>query len=517
MRGIRGIGAAAWGASALTAASIALALWWLWQDRGVPGTEPGATLTDAMWTREALAAGHLFDPITGSAIHPSLVRVVGALGMLVGGVNVVAPTVAEILVFVPLLALGCYGAGTLVAGPRAGLLATAFGLGTPLVVEQFHVLMLDAPNAALVALAVWLVLASERFRRTGIAALAGVAVGFGLLTKQQFVLFLAGLVVVVLARRGGWRNWRGVGAFALAALLVAGPWYVAHLGRLGVADAVAGAQVPGTLPPRVSLENLGWYVWGALNGVLLAPLFALAAIGVVTAALETARGRAAPWVPELLGGLLIAWAGLLATPIHVVRYELPLLVYLAVLGTSWIVRAGTRTRMVATAALALAVAASVLGSGVGVGGEVRIPLARHLAANRAILGIVRTRQVVLYTDRIFQLSGPRRGDDLLALFRALHAAGFQTVSWLPSDEEEYEWDSVGLDAMAAMARMGVLPGFDPSNMPRGAALLLHESVSGTPPCLRMAGGRGLWVRVGSALEPATPDYCPLRRPPPARA
>ena len=517
MRGTRGTSAAAWGAVALTTASIALALWWLWQDRGIPGTEPGATLSDAMWTRDALAAGHLLDPITGSAIHPSLVRVVGALGMLIGGVNVVAPTVAEIVVFVPLLALGCYGTGALVAGPRGGLLATAFGLGAPLVVEQFHVLMLDAPNAALAALAVWLVLASERFRRTGVAALAGVAVGCGLLTKQQFALFLAGLVVVVLARRGGWRNWRGIAAFAAAALLVAGPWYVAHLGRLGVSDALAGAQVPGTLPPRLSLENLGWYVWGALNGVLLAPLFALAAIGLVTAAVETVRGRAAPWVPELLGGLLFAWVALMATPIHVVRYELPAIVYLAVLGTSWIVRAGMRTRAVATAVLALAVMASVLGAGFGIGGEVRVPLANHLAANRAIFGIARTRQVVLYSNRVFQLSGPRRGDDVLALLHALRRAGIQTVSWLPSDKEEYEFDNIGLDAMAAMAGLDVLPGFDPSNMPQGAALLVRRSVSGTPPCARMAGGHGLWVRIGSALEPGTPDYCPLRRPMPARA
>jgi hypothetical protein len=503
--------AAAWGAIALTAASIALSWWWLAQDHGVPGTEPGATLSDALATHATLVEGDLFGPISGSAIHPPLVRIVGAIGMLIGGVNVTAPTLAEVLVFVPLLALGCYGTAKLVAGPRAGLLAVAFALGTPLVVESFHVLMLDAPTASLVALSVWLVLASDRFRRTGIAALAGLAVGCGLLAKQQFALSTAGFVALVMLRGGGWRQWRGIAAFALGALAVAGPWYVIHLHRLGVTDAVVGAQVQGWLPPLLSLTNAGWYVWGVLNGELLAPLFVLAAIGIASATAQTLRGRAAPWVPELLGGLLAAWIAMMANPIHAVRYTLSLIVYLAVLGTAWIVRRRPLARALATAALALAIGASVLGAGFGVGGEVRIPLAGHLARNRAVFGIPRTWQVVVYSDRIFQLSGPRRGDDLLAMLRSLRRHGIQTVSWLPVQEEEYDYDHYGIDILVAMAGMTVLPHFDPAEMPPHAALLLRNSVAGSPPCARMAGGRGIWVRTGRALEPGTPDYCPFRR------
>jgi dolichyl-phosphate-mannose-protein mannosyltransferase len=504
-------GAAAWGAIALTAASIALSWWWLAEDHGVPGTEPGATLSDALATHATLAEGDLFGPISASAIHPPLVRIVGAIGMLIGGVNVTAPTIAEVLVFVPLLALGCYGTAKLVAGPRAGLLAVAFALGTPLVVESFHVLMLDAPTGALAALSVWLVLASDRFRRTRVAALAGLAVGLGLLTKQQFVLSTAGLVAVVLLRGGGWRRWRGICAFALGALVVAGPWYLIHVHRLGVTDAVVGAQVPGTRPPRLALSNAGWYLWGALNGELLAPLSAFVAIGVATATVQTLRGRAAPWIPELLGGLLASWVALMATPIHVVRYLLPLIVYLAVLGTVWVVRLGPRPRLIAVAALGLALGASVLGAGFGVGGEVRVALASHMVRNRAVFGIARTRQIVIYTNRIFQLSGPRRGDDLLAMLRSLERHGIQTVSWLPWQEEEYEFDHYGLDILAAMAGMGELPTFDPSSMPPGAALLMRNSVTGSPPCARMAGGHGVWVRVGRALDPRTPDFCPARR------
>lgn len=49
--------------------------------------------------------------------------------------------------FVPLLALGCYHVGRLAFGRTAGALAVVFALGSPLLIEQFHVLMLEARQA----------------------------------------------------------------------------------------------------------------------------------------------------------------------------------------------------------------------------------------------------------------------------------------------------------------------------------------------------------------------------------
>ena len=61
----------------------------------------------------------------------------------------------------------------------------------------------------------------------GIAALAGVLSALAMLTKQTSLIFLAGPLAVALLR-GGWRNWRGILAFAAALGIVAGPWYVYH-------------------------------------------------------------------------------------------------------------------------------------------------------------------------------------------------------------------------------------------------------------------------------------------------
>ena len=516
--------AAAWGAIALVCAFVALTWWWLTQDRGVPGTEPGVALAASLVSRDMLHAGDLLGPLTLNEIHPPLIRTVGALGMLIGGIDPISPVIAENLLFVPLLALGCYQTAKLAAGPRAGLLAVVFALGAPLMTEQFHVLMLDAPQAALVALVCWLVLASDRFRRLGLAALAGAAVGAGAEVKQQFAVYVAGLLAVVLLR-GGWRNWRGVAVFAAAALVVCAPWYVAHLGELSqYNDASVAGATPGTLPDRLSLGNVTWYLWGALNGWLYAPLFAIAAIGLATAGLTTARrlraGGAAPArartpgsadvMPALLAGALVSWVGLMATPIHVVRYLLPMTVYVAVPATVWIVRLRPRAQALATAALVLAALTGVACS-LGFGQPTRVTFGAT-EADRSIYGVRLANQVVLYAPRAFQLAGPEREGDMLGLLRTLHRHGVQTVAWLREDESPYVFDRYGLSALIWMARLVVLNRYDPAHLPEGTALLVRGARFGTtPPCLRLADGSGVWVRFGSARSPQGASWCPDRR------
>lgn len=533
----------AWGAILVTTAFLVITYWWLTQDRSIPGTEPGAALNAAIGHYDLLRDGDLLGPLHYDAIHPPLLQIVGAIGMLIGGVNVIAPVMAVNIVFVPLLAVGCYQTAKLVSGPEAGLLAVVFALGTPLLIEQFHVFIVDTADAALVAVAVWLILASERFTRLSFAALAGVAVGLGIETKQQYPFFLAGLLVVVLLRGQGWRNWRGIGVFAGVAFLVGCPWYLVHFEEVRnlTKDSVAAAT-PGTLPPRLSLENLVWYPWAALNGLLFAPLFVIAGIGIVKATLETWRRRAAPArtparpasrgprrsaaaapaairpppndvVPELLGGMLGAWLVLLITPIHVVRYLLPMIVYIAVLGTVWIVRSQRPVRTIATAALLLAVVASTLGATFGVGGRVELMLTSRPAEDRSVFGVRSDDRIVLYATRNFMVEGPKRQGDMLALFRALRRQGTIAVTWLPQTEDPYYFNHYGVDSLAAMARLGVLGSFNPNQMPPRVALLLRQKTFGTePPCLRLADGSGVWVRYGRTLSPKSPNYCPFRTP-----
>lgn len=108
--------------------------------------------------------------------------------------------------FVPLLAVSCFGVGRLVYGSDlAGLLAALFALGTPMIISEFHEFLLDPQQAAIVAASVWAILACRGFERPGVAALAGILSGLAMLTKQTSIVFLAGPLAIVVAR-GGWRN-----------------------------------------------------------------------------------------------------------------------------------------------------------------------------------------------------------------------------------------------------------------------------------------------------------------------
>jgi 4-amino-4-deoxy-L-arabinose transferase-like glycosyltransferase len=515
--------AGAWWAIAATAAFILVSCWWLSRDRGVPHADNGSHLITAVAYRDMLAAGDLGELWTRSGFYPPLTFVVGALGMLVGGLNAAAPVVAQNLVYVPLLAVGCYGVGTLLAGPTAGALAVLFALGTPLLVEQFHVFMLDAPLAALVAVSVWLILRSDRFARAPTSALAGIAVGAGLSSKEQFPQFVVGLLLVVLLR-GGWRNRRGLAAFAGAALLVGLPWYVANLGRLGILlDAASGVHgvPPEGRPPLLSMANLTWYAWATLNGLLFAPLTAFATVGVASAAAGLVRDvrrrvrvTAADVRPELLGGLACAWVVLTAVPHNDMRYTMPLVVYLATLGTAWVLRLAPAPRAAATGALLLAVLAATLGASFGVGGVARITLAdepyppeyRYLLRN---YGVPSTRQVTLYANRGFMVTAPRRETDLPGLLAALREHGYTGVGWIREQAilGDPAFDLQGLWLLVRFARLDepaltLRVPWDMSD-PRHALLVRQALPAETRPCLVLADGSGLWVVVDGGRD----HYC----------
>src|SRR5204862_2226446 len=188
----------------------------------------------------------------------------------------------------------------------------------------------------------------------GLAALAGLAVGLGQLTKETFVFLVAGFVAVQVVR-GGWRNWPGLLAFASVAALVAVPWYVLHWHDLQLTGA--WAQVSGTEGPLWGTRSLSYYGWSFVNRQLMLPLSLLSAAGATISCWRFVRHpRADDHTPELVAGLLVAWAAL-TVYFHVKApyYALPLTVYIALLGTTWLASGrGQWSRPAALATVAVA-------------------------------------------------------------------------------------------------------------------------------------------------------------------
>jgi 4-amino-4-deoxy-L-arabinose transferase-like glycosyltransferase len=500
--------APAWGAIAVAALFVTVSAWWLATDRAVPFGGGASHLYASRLYLDWAQEGDPLRAISYDTYYPPAIRLLGVLVLALFGNSPDGPVLAQNVVFVPLLALACYRVGRIAAGPRAGLLAVVFALGTPLVAEQFHVFMLDAPQAALVAVAVWLILESDRFARTGPAALAGLTVGLGVLTKQLMPLYLIGLLAAVVLRGGGWRNWRGIAAFAGVALAVGLPWYLVHLdewdrffGAAGTGSATERVP-PAASPPTLSFANLGWYGWATLNGLLFAPLFAFAAAGVVASVARVARMRPRPLgdpAVELLWGLAGAWLALTLTRHHDVRYTMGAIVFLAVLATAWIARLRPRGQALAAGLLVAAVVVAQLGATFGVGRDPdQLPLSNGAIGQGE--GVPPRDRVVVYSSLDYLVSGPLRDGDVLGLMRRLRADGVERIATEDQgDVNDHLFETIGLIVFARAAGVG-FEGVDPPQQGATLARLIRASeYDGSEPCTRLFNGTGVWVQVGDRV------------------
>jgi 4-amino-4-deoxy-L-arabinose transferase-like glycosyltransferase len=530
----------AWGAIAATAAFIAMTCWWLTQNHTIPIYDAGNHLEIAFRFHDMLQAGNLLGPFNYVSVYPPLVHLIGAFGTLIGGISLATPVIASNLVFVSLLALGSYRTGRLLFGSAAGMLAVIFVLGSPLLIENFHVFMLDPPMTAMVAVSIWLLLASEDFGRIDVAAVAGFAAGAGMLIKVQFALYIAGLVLVMLLR-GGWRNPRGFAMFLAVAAVIGAPWYLDHLSLISSMLEVAAAHPTNTsvavppaasnIPPTLSIKNLFWYFWSVVNLQLLAALAILAAGGTLWMLFTLARRRATPDLRgrdrrglrlELMAAGFLAWLIITITPHHDVRYGMPLLAYVAVVATGWIVFLPRAPRIAAIVLLVIGVGANTLGITFGVGRETTIGLVSPLSETQQLPD-----RITLYATKGFLSAGPLRDGDVPGLLEALHRNGVQTVAWSLEQSRLAEFSFEGLLPLSRTVglRPAITENVQLANSPQ-VATLIHEPITAhsPPTCTRVkditgvwivgdeAGVTGVWVARYDAAAHKMALYCPGRVP-----
>ena len=467
---------------------IAVSAWWLIQDDRIQIWDGGYHMGVAFTDSQSLAHGHLTLPFTTYfLVYPPLVHLVGAISILLVGFHPMSLVMTSNVVFVPLLAFGCYGTGKLVAGPRAGLLAGLFGLCTPMFVSMMHEVLIDTPQAAIVAVSVWALLASRRWERVGGSAIAGAMCGLALMTKETSVVFLAGPGLMLLIR-GGWRNWRGLLAFVAALGVIAGPWYGYHWNEIVQSYTQIGQlQVNGVQsPPRFSVRNFAWYFWNLLNQQALLPFTAAFVAGVVISIRRCLRRPldADNMLPELLAGFLVSYAGMTYLTHKDPRYTLPFLVYVAVLGTCWIPQIARRglNRALTAAVVAVAIM-NFVGMSTGLGGTHRAMVALPGAPSPTMIYPWR---LTIYENQGWLRGGPEHDGDLRALLMGLRASGVRSVTF-GSNVENFSAEGAG--PMLTELHLTALA--NPTETPDSVYLFLHIPKSGQRrPCQVLSGGLG---------------------------
>lgn len=497
-----------WGSILAASAFIALTCWWLTQDSSVPIFDAGDHLSTALHFHELLSAGDLLGPFNYVTRYPPFVHTIGAFAAFIGGFNVAAPIIGQNLVFVALLTVGCYQAGKLLFGPQAGFLAAIFALGSPMLIAQFHVFMLEAPETALVAVSIWLILATRRFSRVRISAWAGLAVGVGLLVKEQYIFFVLGILLCAILR-GGWRNRRGLLWFLAVAFVVGSPWYIRHLSYLHNILGYAGGSphVPHEeLPTLISLHNLTWYLWSILDYQLLVPLFLLVGVGLVLMIAGIARRD--PELEgeriELLAGMFVAWLAITLTPHHDIRYGLPLLPYLALAGTGWIVSARPSMRRVAISVVVAAVGLNTLGTTLGSGGEVALGVDSAVSST-----FVLPTNFTFFSNHGYLVAGPSRDGDVPSLLAALRRSGVRRIGFSLQETQSPYFSADGLVALAQIAKLNyvITRGLEAPRLSSDTLLIHRRSFRNAAPCVRLADGTGVFI--ARALSPGDVAlYCP---------
>jgi hypothetical protein len=264
------------------------------------------------------------------------------------------------------------------------------------------------------------------------------------------------------------------------------------------------------VPPTLSTTNLLWYFWSTLNSQLFAPLFLLALGGAIWTISAVVRDRVprGPTLEFLIGGF-VAWLAMSLTALHDVRYDMPLMPYLAVIGTGWIVHLPRLARLAATGVLVLAVAANTLGTTFGVGGQVETTLERAPPVTQA-----RADRIVFYSNQGFLVAGPKRDGDVPALLRALRRNGVTVVAWNVS-QSDAAFSLEGLRALAMIA--GLSPSFEPgqAHASSTAAQLIHQSSPPKAPraCItRLSDGSVVFVVRRNPASGRLALYCPFRHP-----
>lgn len=477
---------------------LAVSLVWIALDSRILDWDSGRHVFNTWAMRAALASGDLAAPVTLDNLnhYPPLLYLVGAAGMTVGGgwQDLDSAMIAMNLVFAPLLALGCWGTARLAYGELAGVLAAVFAFGAPMVVSTFHLYMLDVPQASLVAVTVWLLLASRRFERKGIAALAGVTGAAAFLLKPTTAVFLAGPVLVILVR-GGWRRPLGMLAFCAIGLVLAGPWYLEQLDNVlgltkgaSTAAGTAGAGSTYVTPPRASVANVLWYGWNLLNLQLLAPLFAFFVAGLVVAVVRFLRTRAPDdYTPELVIGGLVSYLGVTFITLKDYRYSLSALVFVAALAVAWVPALSGRWLRLAAGGLVAVALVNLIGVSTNTGPTLTVSLAGDRAPTA--LG---ERTVRVYNPSGFIANKPRDDSNLLEVMRGLRAEGHRKLHFEAGD---LHFTDTGVSVVQTIAGLEYPPSWNPADVPADVLFLARRPVEADSPepCTVIEDGWGIYV------------------------
>jgi len=179
---------------------------WLWLSENVTSTgwdKPRHLARSLHYTHLLSSPGlqSLFNLMTDDMVRPPLFPASAAILYALFGRTADVATMVNV-VYLALALVATYGIGRRWGGRRLGMVSAALLAIFPMFYSMSRYFYLEFSLLAMVTVTVYLLLATDGFRRRGLALLFGLSLGLALLTKRTSAVFIAGPVVVVVLTSG---------------------------------------------------------------------------------------------------------------------------------------------------------------------------------------------------------------------------------------------------------------------------------------------------------------------------
>ena len=203
--------------------------------------------------------------------RPFLVPVVMGLLLPISGGDPDGAVLSLSIVFSTVLIFSLWVLGRRLGGELAGFLASFLGASYPIIIEHSQIPMLDVPMTACVALIYTLFVASNCFLDRRASVYFGLALGFGMLTKENFFIFAIPIAVIAgidyclrrltafkaetgeKERQNSRQQLTGALIALFLATLICGVWYFQNV--VHMVKAIAHQKTQGAVVSYVPLSN----------------------------------------------------------------------------------------------------------------------------------------------------------------------------------------------------------------------------------------------------------------------
>jgi hypothetical protein len=188
------------------------------------------------------------------------------------------------LFFAGILFISIYYLGKRIKNENCGVLAAFTVAMYPYIFGLSRMALPDFASIAMACLSLCLLIYTDRFKKTFISILLGIAIGLGLLTKLTFIFFLAGPVLIMViavlidkeAQAQRKRVILNLGLAIILAAIIGGVWYFPRFSFLWKTYITFGFQVrkPISPPETFSFASFIYYFY-LLSSSQIAPFFTL--------------------------------------------------------------------------------------------------------------------------------------------------------------------------------------------------------------------------------------------------